>query len=115
MTHQTDNHDRALLAHAATIALPATVSAVLIILYIAEHEATANLVLAGSIILAVTATGVACIQQQRRTRDSIDGLRAEVADLRDEIRTLRVADAVTEIADLSGSPINGKVVRLARK
>jgi outer membrane murein-binding lipoprotein Lpp len=109
MEHPPPGHDRALLTAAATIALPATVSIVLLILYIEEHSATGSLMLAGAIILAVTATGTACIQQHRRTRAAVDDLRDEMTQLRKDLQAARIDGAVTEIAGMVG-----KVVPLHR-
>lgn len=109
MTHQdTETHDRAVLAAAATVAFPAVVSAVLIILYIAEYKATANLVLAGAIILAITAIGIACIQQQRRTRQAVASLREDMGALREDVKAARLDAATVEIAGM----MNDKVIPL---
>ncbi|CAM3288904.1 hypothetical protein [Stackebrandtia soli] len=93
--------DRATLTAAATVAAPGLGCVIALALYLGGDPDPQTVAITGAVILAVIATGVACIQSQRRSRAHVTALREEVAALREEMSAARMDAAVSDIASLA--------------
>jgi|GEM_PF-3655828 len=92
--------DRALLVAVATIAASTIAAAfMLVIAAYSGRLSDGTALLVGAVMLVIIAATATFLYQGRVTRDAVEANRKALAEIREEIRTLRVSAAMVDIAD----------------